>query len=82
MTMSATWYEVWADEGHDVPYVLLLRPARAEFEIRDPAEKNRIVFESPRYDDAKMWLLEDEFVLGRAKGNGRLTLLTPYIPVS
>jgi len=61
--MKTGWYEVWADEGHAIPYVLLLRPVEQAFEVLDPAEGNRKVFESPNYDDARMWLLEDEYVL-------------------
>jgi hypothetical protein len=61
--MNMGWYEVWADEGHDVPYVLLLRPAARGFEVLDPTNGNKKVFESTSYEDAKMWLLEDEYVL-------------------
>jgi hypothetical protein len=61
--MKTTWFEVWADEGHSVPYILLLRPASQGFEVLDLAERNKKVFESPAYDEARMWLLEDEFVL-------------------
>ena len=61
--MKTNWYEVWADEGLPVPYILLLRPGERTFEILDPAEGNKKVFESPKYDDARMWLLEDEYVL-------------------
>jgi hypothetical protein len=60
--MSTNWYEVWADEGHDVPYVLLLRPAAGGYEILDPAEGNRRAFQAGEYEEARMWLLEDEFV--------------------
>lgn len=60
--MNANWYEIWADEGLDVPYLLLLRPIGDRFEILDPAEGNRRVFETKNYDDARMWLLEDEYV--------------------
>jgi hypothetical protein len=59
--MSNQWYEVWAYEGLDVPYLLLLRPNSSSFEIIDPKLGNRIVFESPSYEDAVNWLLEDEF---------------------
>jgi hypothetical protein len=59
--MSA-WYEVWADEGHEVPYLLLLRPSKSGFEILDLREQNKRVHESPSYEDARTWLLEDEFV--------------------
>jgi hypothetical protein len=61
--MKTSWYELWADEGLPVPYILLLRPTQGAFEVLDPAEDNKKVFESPSYDDARMWLLEDEYVL-------------------
>jgi hypothetical protein len=61
--MNTNWYEVWADEGLPVPYLLLLRPTERAFEILDPAEGNKKVFEAANYDDARMWLLEDEYVL-------------------
>ena len=60
--MSTNWYEIWADEGHDVPYLLLLRPTNSGYEILDPLEGNRQVFRGNRYEDAQTWLLEDEFV--------------------
>ena len=60
--MSNSWYEVWADESHDVPYVLLLRPTDDGYEVLDPAERNRQIFRSAQYEGARMWLLEDEFV--------------------
>ena len=60
--MNTNWYEVWADEGHSVPYILILRPTSDGFEIFDPAEGNRRVFKSASYKDAKNWLCEDEFV--------------------
>ena len=61
--MKTSWYEVWADEGTPVPYLLLLRPVQQTYEILDPAEGNQKVFETPSYDDARIWLLEDEYVL-------------------
>jgi hypothetical protein len=64
--MNTHWYEVWADEGHNVPYLLLLRPSGARFEVLDPAEENRLVFVASSYEEARLWLLEDEFVcIGR-----------------
>jgi hypothetical protein len=60
--MSARWYEVWADEGHEVPYLLLLRPSESGFEILDPQERSKRVHEAPSYEDARTWLLEDEFL--------------------
>lgn len=61
--MNQNWYEVWADEGHSVPYLLLLRPSAQVFEVLDPLESNKQVFQARTYEDVKMWLLEDEFVL-------------------
>lgn len=62
--MKANWYEVWADEGLAVPYILLLRPVPpGAFEIIDPAEGNRRVLETTDYQEARVWLLEDEYVL-------------------
>ena len=60
--MSKPWYEIWADEGHDIPYVLMLRPVGARFEVLDPRRDNARVFESDTYQSAKLYLLEDEFV--------------------
>jgi len=60
--MKTNWYEIWVDEGLDVPYVLILLSAEAGYQIFDPAERNKIVFASANYDDAKFWLLEDEYV--------------------
>jgi hypothetical protein len=59
--MNITWYEVWGYDGHPVPYILLLRPSSNGFEILDPKESNRKVFESRSYEDAMYWLCEDEF---------------------
>lgn len=61
--MKLNWYEIWADEGLPVPYVLLLRPTGRAFEILDPSQGNKKALEAPTYDDARMWLLEDEYVL-------------------
>ncbi len=56
------WYEVWADETHAVPYLLIVRPAEGGVEVLDPVEGNGRVHFVVNYEDAKMWLLEDEFV--------------------
>jgi hypothetical protein len=57
------WFEVWADDGHDVPYVLVLIARDGMFRIFDPREGNELCFESTDYEAAKFWLLEDEFEL-------------------
>jgi hypothetical protein len=69
--MIYSWYEVWADETHDTPYILLLCPSPTEqgkFLIIDPKEGNQVVDILPDYDSAKLWLLEDEFT----SVNGRM----------
>ena len=60
---SSSWYEVWADEGHAVPCLLLLRPTDGGFEVLDPGQANRRVFAAADYDQVRFWLSEDEFVL-------------------
>jgi hypothetical protein len=68
--MIHEWYEVWAEETDDVPYILILSPSSIEkgkFIIIDPKENNRIVDILPDYDSARLWLLEDEFTLVRAR---------------
>jgi hypothetical protein len=68
--MIQEWYEVWADETHDIPYILLLYPSKTEtgkFCIVDPKEDNRIVDTLADYDSAKLWLLEDEFTLVKGR---------------
>lgn len=56
------WYEVWADDGLRPPYLLLLLCAKdgSGFEIFDPREK-RSPFRSTDYEEARLWLLADEF---------------------
>ena len=34
--MTRSWYEIWADEGHDVPYLLMLRPTAASEHAAEP----------------------------------------------
>jgi len=62
--MTINWYEVWTDEGIDIPYVLILIAKDDEiFQVCDPKEDNNICFQSKNYEDAKLWLLEDEYTL-------------------
>ncbi len=68
----AAWYEVWADESSTPPCLLLLSvdvPA-AKFRICDPALAMKVVFEAGTYEQAKNWLLEDEFM----KVRGRMSI--------
>lgn len=64
------WYEVWSDESFDEPYLLVLKKSKdGEIIIIDPKENHKIVYRSKDYDDAKLWLLEDEYTLV----DGRMT---------
>jgi hypothetical protein len=68
--MIYEWYEVWADETHDTPYLLFLCPSpkeQGQYLILDPKEDNRVVDVLPDYDSARLWLLEDEFTLVRGR---------------
>jgi hypothetical protein len=58
------WYEVWAEDGSCPPYLLLLLCAKdgSGFEVFDPIEK-RSPFRSAAYEEARLWLAEDEFGL-------------------
>jgi hypothetical protein len=65
------WFEVWADDSTDPPYLLLVRPDPEEANIvliYDPKENYSVVYRASDYDSAQMWLLEDEYTLlhGRA----------------
>lgn len=61
-TMKETWYEVWADEGYDAPVLLILRPTEGGYEVLDPGQGHKQLFWSEKYDEARWWLSEDEFV--------------------
>jgi len=63
------WYEVWVDDALIPPYTLLLMCQRDEsLAIFDQVEQ-KIVFETSSYDEARNWLLEDEYcqVMGRMR---------------
>ena len=52
----------WADEGLSIPCIVVVWPVDGSFQVVDLAQGNRTVFESPNYDDARMWSLEEEYV--------------------
>ena len=62
--------ELWVDPTSVPPYALmLLGDAGGNFCIFDPAQDYKIVFACSSYEEAKMWLLEDEYErveIGRA----------------
>jgi hypothetical protein len=60
------WFEVWADDSIEPPYLLLVRPDPEEPNgvlIHDPKESYAVVYRASDYDSARMWLLEDEYTL-------------------
>jgi hypothetical protein len=63
-----SFLEVWVDTT--LPYVLLLLGDESgHWYIHDPAEQYKVIFASSNYEEAKLWLLEDEYDLV----NGRLS---------
>ena len=54
--------EVWIDPMQSPPYLLMLMGDRTGVcHICDPVEKYRVVLTSKSYEEAQLWLLEDEF---------------------
>ncbi|GAA6621204.1 hypothetical protein NUACC26_070230 [Scytonema sp. NUACC26] len=54
--------EVWVDPMLSPPYILLLLSnIHGNYRIYDPAQGYKIVFSSNSYDEAQLWLLEDEY---------------------
>lgn len=63
--------EIWIDPTSIPPYVLmLLGDDRGNYCIFDPAENYKIVFASSSYEEARLWLLEDEY----ERVEGKLTV--------
>jgi hypothetical protein len=54
--------ELWVDPTASPPYVLvLLSDQLGNSSIYDPAQNYQVVFSSYTYEEAKLWLLEDEY---------------------
>jgi hypothetical protein len=54
--------ETWIDPTSEIPYVLLLIADEAgEYKVYDLKEGYAVVFSSSSYDDAKNFLMEDEY---------------------
>ncbi len=54
--------ELWVDPTASPPYVLiLLSDTDGRSCIYDPTQNYQIVFSSDTYEEAKLWLLEDEY---------------------
>jgi hypothetical protein len=59
-----SFLEVWADPTAFPPYVLTLVGMKSgSFVVFDPAAKNAKVFEGRTYEQARNFLLEDEYTL-------------------
>ena len=62
--LNDTWecLEAWVDPTGDRPYILvLLQTGSGLWQIKDPAENYRVLFSTHSYEEAKLWLLEDEY---------------------
>lgn len=59
--MNQDWYEVWVDDSLTPPYVLIVLPKDEVTTVVFDPKVNKIAHESVGYENAKMWLLEDEY---------------------
>lgn len=64
-----TFIEVWTDATSKVPYLLLLVADQDGFKIYDPKDNYNEVFSASTYEEAKLWLVEDEY----ERVDGRIT---------
>jgi hypothetical protein len=54
--------EVWVDPMQSPPYLLmLLGDESGRCQILDPAEQYKLIKRCDSYDQAQLWLLEDEY---------------------
>jgi hypothetical protein len=59
---SWNFLEVWVDPMQSPPYLLMLLADEAgRCRILDPAEQYKLVKHYDSYDQAQLWLLEDEY---------------------
>ena len=66
-----SFLEVWIDPMQSPPYLLMLMGDRMGVcRVCDPVENYKVVLTSQSYEEAQLWLLEDEF----EPINGRLSL--------
>lgn len=71
VTDSWNFLEVWVDPMQSPPYVLLLLGDKTgSCRIVDPAEQYKPINQCANYDEAQLWLLEDEYepLEGRLSG--------------
>ena len=70
--------EAWVDPTASPPYVLmLLEDDSGCWRVVDPGDGYRILFSSRAYEDAKNWVIEDEYESVR----GRMTNVAEPAPV-
>ena len=68
--INKNWYEIWADDGLDPPYVLIVKADKTKpntLVVYDPKEDFKIIHRAESYEDVKLWLLEDEYTLVRGR---------------
>ena len=54
------WIEVWYDPT--TQYLLVLAPhPEGGYRVYDPREQNREVYRTVTYDEARLWLRDDEY---------------------
>lgn len=54
--------ELWIDPTASPPYVLILLADEAgNCAVYDPSQSYQVIFSSSNYQEAKLWLLEDEY---------------------
>ncbi len=54
--------ELWIDPTAFPPYILILLGDKSGNScVYDPAQNYQVVFSSCTYEEAKLWLLEDEY---------------------
>lgn len=68
--LSTEWEfaEIWVDPWLSPPYILMLvKEQSGKFSIQNPAQSYKTIFTCDTYEEAQMWLLEDEYerVTGR-----------------
>jgi hypothetical protein len=64
MDIADNWSftELWIDPTASPPYVLiLLTDAAGNCAVYDPSQSYQVIFSSSNYQEAKLWLLEDEY---------------------
>lgn len=68
---SWNFLEVWVDPMQSPPYLLLLLGDKSGIcHIFDPSEQYKLITSCKSYDQAQLWLLEDEYepLEGRLSG--------------